>query len=518
MNASGATFAKSAALVVLAVILSSRSSAQQSVSPGETVSQLQVRAALAIPLEKQQRYQAALAIRQQVLASAERTLGAQDPGLPEFLIPVANLLELLEHYPEAERLYRRAIAIHETAFSSSSPVVASDLLSLGGLLNLTGRYGEAEGIYRRALKIEESGQDQPELARAYAGLGRLLQDTHRLDEAERLYRSALAIKEKTFGPDSPNVANDLYLLAQLQLLRQRYEEAESLDKRVLSIRERAFGPNDLSVGRTCNDLANVYAKSGRYAEAEPLYRRALQISEQVKGADNPGASLIRTGLANVLYKSGHQNEALALLQRAYRSASGSGRESVVWGIEARLMRSYRDAAPGQPTLAIFYGKEAVNTLQQLRGNLSESGKEAQDAFSDAVAPVYRELADLLIQNGRAAEAQQVLAMLKEQELYDFMERAADAAAPKTVASLNSPEKELDDLNARILSQGREMGSLQQKYQKDGQLSAADHDRLAVLRTAMDAAQATFDARAAAVAKKCRGSRGSKTTPTADKRL
>jgi len=135
-----------------------------------------------------------------------------------------------------------------------------------------------------------------------------------------------------------------------------------------------------------------------------------------------------------------------------------------------------------------------------RGNLNGSGKDAQDAFSNAVAPVYRNLADLLVQNGRAEEAQQVLAMLKEQEFYGFTDRAADTDAPKTVASLNSPEKELDILNAQIVSQGREMGSLQEKFQKEHQLSAAEHDHLDALRKALDAAQATFDARAAAVAK------------------
>jgi CHAT domain-containing protein/tetratricopeptide (TPR) repeat protein len=485
------------ALVVLAVILTSNLSAQQSDKRADA--EIERLRALALPLEHEGRYQEALAIRQQILASAEHTLGAQNPAIPEFLVAVAKLLDVLEHYAEAEQLYRKAISIHESAFGPSNPVLANDLIPLAGLLRVTGRYGEAESMYRRALQFEESagsaGRDQRLLARACEGLGRLLKETNRLEEAERFYRRALAIDEQTFGPDSPNTATDLYLLAQLQLARHRYEEAESLNKRVLSIRERAFGPNNLSVARTCSDLADVYVNTGRFAEAEPLYVRAIAILEQVKGVDNAEASRIRRTLAIVLDKTGRQNEALALLQRAYRNARGSDR---VWKIEKDLMRAYQNANPSQPTLAIFYGKEAVNSLQQLRGNLNGSGKEAEDAFSDAVAPVYRKLADLLIRNGRTAEAQQVLAMLKEQEFFDFTDHA-DADAPKTVASLNASEKELDDLNAQIVSQGKEMGSLQEKYAKDGQLSPAEHDRLEALRKAMDAAQATFDARATAVA-------------------
>ena len=74
-------------------------------------------------------------------------------------------------------------------------------------------------------------------------------------------------------------------------------------------------------------------------------------------------------------------------------------------------------------------------------------------------------------------------------------------SPKTVASLNSAEKELDDLGAQdVSSLGKEYGALQEKFKKDKQLEPAERARLNVLRKEMDAAQAKFEARAAAVAK------------------
>jgi hypothetical protein len=77
----------------------------------------------------------------------------------------------------------------------------------------------------------------------------------------------------------------------------------------------------------------------------------------------------------------------------------------------------------------------------------------------------RTLAHLLIADGRLAEAQQVLAMLKEQEFYDFTQASADADPRKTVAGLSSPEKELDDLNGKDVALGREYGLLQEKFQR-----------------------------------------------------
>ena len=89
-----------------------------------------------------------------------------------------------------------------------------------------------------------------------------------------------------------------------------------------------------------------------------------------------------------------------------------------------------------------------------------------------MSAIYRKLADLMIADGRPAEAQQVLAMVKEQEFYEFTQRAVQADAPKTVATLNASEKQLDDLNVKYVSLGTEYGALQEKYRQEGDQRAA----------------------------------------------
>jgi CHAT domain-containing protein len=107
----------------------------------------------------------------------------------------------------------------------------------------------------------------------------------------------------------------------------------------------------------------------------------------------------------------------------------------------------------------------------------------------------------MITDGRPGEAQQILAMVKEQEFFEFTQRSSLSDAPKTVATLNSSERQLDELNSRCISLGKEYGALQEKFRKDGdKFSAADHGRLEQLRKARDAAQAEFEAHAAEVAK------------------
>jgi CHAT domain-containing protein len=117
--------------------------------------------------------------------------------------------------------------------------------------------------------------------------------------------------------------------------------------------------------------------------------------------------------------------------------------------------------------------------------------------------VYRTLADLLVSQGRLPEARDVLAMLKEQELYDFTGHE-DASAdkvdkPATVATLNSSEKQLAAITSKDVSIGQEYAALAAKYARQHSLSAADQARFDVLTQQLDAAQKTFETQAEAIA-------------------
>jgi len=63
----------------------------------------------------------------------------------------------------------------------------------------------------------------------------------------------------------------------------------------------------------------------------------------------------------------------------------------VWDAPAKLMDFYSAGGAEAAPLAIYYGKVAINTLQQLRGNLSGASSDTQTSFVDAVAPIYRRL-------------------------------------------------------------------------------------------------------------------------------
>src|SRR5688500_11217574 len=99
---------------------------------------------------------------------------------------------------------------------------------------------------------------------------------------------------------------------------------------------------------------------------------------------------------------------------------------------------------GNPYLAIFYGKQSVNKYQELRGELKGFDVETQRTYLKTVELVYRKLAGILISEGRIAEAEQVLAMLKEEELFDYLRRE-DKVAKDLLQTLSLTNKEREAL-------------------------------------------------------------------------
>jgi CHAT domain-containing protein len=452
-------------------------------------------------------YPEIIPLDRKALAICEQAYGAESVCEGMVLTSLGQALEITGSYVEAETSLRRAQDICNRLCDPNAAFGATLLGSLGDVFLDTGRYGEAETALLQAVALDRKvyGAGSAQLGVTLNDLGVLYRLMGQYGKAEVTLRQSLAMDQKALGANSGLVMLNSVALAEILHISGKDAEAEPLARRALAGAQTVLGPERPDhpvLSSALFVLAEILRESGRYAEAEPLYRQALANSEKYLGADHPQVAGLSLKLAQLLRATGRDAEALALLKRAYRITRISDNQTIGWRVPGELMQYYRAGNSAKPTVAIFYGKEAVNKLQTLRGNLSGAGKDAQQSFVSAaeVNSVYRTLADLLIAQGRLSEAQQVLAMIKEQEFYNFTQRAAVVDAPKTVASLNAPEKELDELGAKEISVGKEYSELQEKMRKDPKLSAADRKRLEALRTQIDKAQASFDAKASAVAK------------------
>jgi CHAT domain-containing protein/Flp pilus assembly protein TadD len=410
-------------------------------------------------------------------------------------------------YEEAESTLHRALDACDKAYGPGSPMRGAALNGLAVVLANRGRYGEADAALTEALALNKTW---PNPVNVYVGTtlmyrGVLYQLTGQYKKAIKTLLDAWQTDAKAIGQGNPATVGVAVLLADAERADGQLAKAEPLARAAVGAAEEIAGPerqDHPALSKALTTLAQILTEQGKFAEAEALCRRAIGNSTRYFGPDHPNVAYTELYLAKILHATGRDQEALSVLNHANAVAHTTGNQTIAWMVAAELMQIYSSGRFANQVQAIFFGKEAVNVLQKMRGNLSSSSSESQQGFvgTAEVSSVYRTLEGLLIADGRPSEAQQVLAMVKEQEFYEYTQRAAAADAPKTVATLNSSEQQLDDLDRKYMSLGNEYGALQEKFKREGdKFGAADRARLDFLRKATDAAQAEFDAHENAIA-------------------
>jgi CHAT domain-containing protein/uncharacterized protein YqfB (UPF0267 family) len=205
--------------------------------------------------------------------------------------------------------------------------------------------------------------------------------------------------------------------------------------------------------------APAYAKANRPQEAILILQNGVSKLDEwaplfvalSKGQENPFNSLkavLFTYMAEVYRQEGLSDKAIDLYQKALSLpiTPGNGNSNFMNAQTISyvgLAKIYRQR--NFPIAATTYYKEAVGQLDQQRknatadflrsisGQLTDLAKLNLENFSQSSflrgflgdidghknSDIYRELADLLLSQGRILEAQQVLEILKNQELKDF---------------------------------------------------------------------------------------------------
>ncbi|MEM6401510.1 MAG: CHAT domain-containing protein, partial [Cyanobacteria bacterium P01_D01_bin.116] len=195
-----------------------------------------------------------------------------------------------------------------------------------------------------------------------------------------------------------------------------------------------------------------YAKAIRYSQ------KSLELSRKIKDRNLEFYGLIFSGS---FYKSGGQKQqAINLYRQALALASETEITTYETYANIGLARVYRDL--NQSNIAIAYYKKAVNGFEELRSNIKGLPKGIEESFLKSIqfvdrsklTDIYRELAELLIAQGRQAEARQVLDLLKIQEIRDFAEGKTDVTQPQV--PLTNAEKRITTKSESIIALSRQI--------------------------------------------------------------
>jgi len=239
--------------------------------------------------------------------------------------------------------------------------------------------------------------------------------------------------------------------------------------------------------------ADIYEEQHRFPDAIKAYGESLTILKKIHGSEHSTMATVLNNLAGVYKALGEYGKAKGMYEQSLIISEKSGEPeplSIVQGNLSDLL-----AKTKKPGSAIFLGKQAVNTIQTMRSKITGMEKGLQKSFLGTKEGGYKYLANLLINQGRLPEAQQVLAMLKEEEYFDFIRRDATRSGVRsTTATYNEAERpcaeRYAEISGELVACGREYTALAEKEGK-GTLTEQETARLEQLDNDLIVAQTGF---------------------------
>ncbi|MDA0266976.1 MAG: CHAT domain-containing protein [Cyanobacteria bacterium] len=439
-----------------------------------------------------------------IQAGLEDSAGAPGPGgLPAGITPLqqALILARLTANPTAEirvlhslgQVYEQvgrhsqALGHYEAALTLARTMddpllTATSLVDLGRVYGNLGNTAAALAALQGAQTYFEQGNDRLGVAHSWLELGHTFFAARQFPAAQTQYEAALG-QYRDLG-DRHGEAQALQALGIVSQRQEHLDAALDYQQAALVLYETLADPAGIQT--TLTHIGGVYHLQRRYGEAIATYEQALAISlERNQLADeatlwqNLGLSYTRLGDGGAAISAFHQAATLYEVL-GYRGLQGESLSNI-----AQLL-----AEQGQTELAIALYKEAIAVLETVRQDLRVLPLALQQVFPQTFAGTYRALADLLLSQDRVIEAQQVLELLRVQEIDDYLNDVPRAAAAPLGASPLPSEAGLVDLYNQTVAQGRELAQLRQIPRRDR--TEVQQQRIAALVTTQQSQRANFN--------------------------
>ena len=369
------------------------------------------------------------------------------------------------------------------------------LSNIGGVYSTLGEKQKALDYYNQALPLERAVRDRAGEAATLNNIGTVWDDLGEKQKALDYYNQSLPLRRAVEDPAGEAIALSnmgfvYWALGENRKALDYYNQALPLMRAVgdrageatilnsIGAVYSALGDNQKALdyynqalplrravgsrtgeAKTLSNIGLVYDNLGEKQKALDYYTQALPIERAV--GDRAGEAVTLSNIGGVYDDLGEKQKALDYytqslpLSRAVQDPLSEGYTLV------HMMECWKSLR--NPGLAVLFGKQAIDRFQQVRRNIGGLEKEAQQSFLKSKEYYYRELAELLISEGRLPEAEQVLDLLKAQEYSEFTQRRGDAGSGTSPVALTSAEeksnKEYERITGEITAIGEEFTQL-----------------------------------------------------------
>lgn len=333
-----------------------------------------------------------------------RTLG----NLAATYLSQGRYIKAIEYYKKTQQLF--------SSVSNARPKdFGSILTNLSSVYAEMGQYDKALSYQQQALDIYEKADDQVGIASAYHNIGYIKSEQLNYPAAVNAFEKAIMLREKI--QDRFGVAETRNNLGMLLSDMGQHEKALSVLLKALPILRELN--TRIQIAATYDSIGSVYARTGEFLSALEAYQKALLIWRET--GDRESLRITLGNIGDVFTQSDRH------------------------------------------ILAIVFYKQAVNISEAIREELQVLPEQEQKAYLNKVEEFYRSLADLLLQQDRVIEAQQVLDLLKIQEAANYLGpvrgNTNTANGISTLSSEQEIEKRYMALQQEAIRVGKELAEL-----------------------------------------------------------
>ncbi|WP_223476215.1 CHAT domain-containing protein [Oricola indica] len=359
------------------------------------------------------------------------------------------------------------------------------------------RYSESLDALDNAITIYgEIGEDGAELSHALESWGMALQGLSKYEEAITYFEKSRAIRTEIFGDISTEVA-DTYLDEGISLEGAgKYRESLDTYTEALLRYSKVLGNDAMQVGWVTNNIGWVHRRLEEYEVSKRWFLKAHPIIARHEGRYSRNIGKVNINIGIIEHYLGNEDSAIRWTMKAMPFIKANNEitlDEQRWAYDT-LARAFR--AKGDTERAIAFAKLAVNAQQSIRSANKSLSEDESKELKDEWRWLYQHLADMLIEQGRFVEAQAVLNMEKEQEVFEFLRRDSAADLRETKALLNDTElgeeEKIVALAAFPLAAAQELDRLVAKLDS-GEATAEDEDRIFLLQESVQVAADDFEA-------------------------
>ncbi|PYT01387.1 MAG: hypothetical protein DMF63_00630 [Acidobacteria bacterium] len=331
----------------------------------------------------------------------------------------ASTLNLLGNSYDGLGQEQKALEAHDLALSirmriDDKPGQIVSLSNLSVISSALGENGKAVAYLQRAQVIANLIGDKLGEAVVLHNLAALYDELG--DDENTLFNYNLALKIIRETKDASIQGDILNSIGGFYLSKGDYAKARENLYQALQLQ---YDTAKLSnSAETLLSIGYLHSMLGEVDKALGFYERALGITRTQENRSAESDALYAIG--QVYERAGNRTKALEFynqtlpLRRAVRDKTGEAEvlSSMMWNWY--LLKQGR--------LAVMYGKQAINRFQELRSSIRMLDPNLRKKYLDTIGDAYRALADILIEQGRIPEAEEVLGMLKEEEAFAYQRR------------------------------------------------------------------------------------------------